>query len=101
MKRLYCITLAVILLLTSCGPRSGGPSAWIDQPIDRSRFPLQPIQITAHASAPAGITGFEFFIDGVSIGEVAVGGGRLELAEMIWEPQAPGIYLVSVAATDG
>ncbi len=100
MKRLHCIALAAILLLTSCGPRSGGPSAWIDQPLDRARFPLQPIQITTHASAPDGIAGFEFFIDGVSIGETAAAGGRIELAEMTWDPQEPGIYLVSVAATD-
>ena len=100
MKRLHYLSLTVVLLLASCGVRSGGPSAWIDQPLDGARFPLQPIQITTHASAPAGIASFEFFIDGVSIGEVEVGGGRLELAEMTWEPQAPGIYLVSVAATD-
>lgn len=100
MKRLAFISLCVSLLVVSCGARSGGPSAWIDQPIDGSHFPLQPIQITAHASATEGITGFEFFIDGVSIGEVAAGGGRLELAETTWEPQAPGIYLVSVTATD-
>jgi len=100
MKRLHYLTLTVVLLLASCGVRSGGPSAWIDQPLDGARFPLQPIQITTHASAPAGIASFAFFIDSVSIGEVEVGGGRLELAEMTWEPQAPGIYLVSVAATD-
>lgn len=100
MKRLHWLTLAVFLLLASCGQRSGGPSVWIDQPIDKSRFPLQLIQITTHASAPAGIAGFEFFIDGDSIGEISVGGARMEQAEMAWRPQAPGIYLVSVAATD-
>jgi hypothetical protein len=101
MKRVHSIIFVVIFFAAACGPRSGGPTAWIDQPLDQSHFPLQPIPITVHASSPAGIAAFEFFIDGLSIGETAAGGGRLELAERIWEPQAPGIYLVSVAATDG
>jgi hypothetical protein len=101
MKRLKNITLTMFLLLAACGQRSGGPSAWIDQPLDESRHPLQPIQITAHASAPGGIASFEFFVDDASLGEVSVGGGRLELAEITWEPQAPGIYLIGVTATDG
>jgi hypothetical protein len=74
---------------------------WLDQPIDLTHFPLQPIVITAHASAQAGIVSFEVLIDGESLADLSADGGRLEVVETVWEPAEAGTYDVSVIATDG
>jgi hypothetical protein len=100
-SNLVYIGICLALFVASCSQAGPGPQAWLDKPIDLSHFPVEPIEILAHASSAEGVSLLAFSIDGDPIGEAAVGGGRLERASITWSPPGDGIYLVGVRATDG
>jgi hypothetical protein len=88
-------------MLAACAPSSTqGPAAWIEQPLDGSTLPLQPQEITAHGSDVDGVTSLQFYVDGTLLARKPVGGGPLEHATVAWDPSRPGVYRVTVAATD-
>jgi hypothetical protein len=93
-----CITL--VFLLTSCRSTGPGPATWIDKPLDRSSYPLEPLEIIAHASSAKGVQSIEFVVDDQVISTVRVGSGRFELASQVWQPEEPGVYTVKVVAID-
>jgi hypothetical protein len=97
---LLAAILGVSLLLTGCGSSGPGPDAWLDRPLNQTHYPLEPLEIMAHASSAQGVTGFNFSVDGEVIHQAAVSGGRMEKATHIWTPPEPGVYLVGAAATD-
>ncbi len=103
MKKNRLSVLSVVLMfsiLSSCQSKGPGPTAWIDQPLNKSEFSNAPITIQAHASDEDGVTVIAFFVMGEKIGEKTTGGKRLENASVIWEPQATGEYQLSVQGTD-
>jgi hypothetical protein len=68
--------------------------------LDRSSYPLEPLEIIAHASSLQGVQSIEFAVDDQVISTVQMGGSRFELASQIWQPEEPGVYTVKVAAID-
>lgn len=94
------LALVGMSLLSACRATGPGPKAWLDNPLDQSRHPLAPVEVIAHASSQHGVSAFEIFIDGDLLGTITAGGARMEMATHIWEPQASGIYNVSVRASD-
>ena len=103
MKKIFNFSIGVllqILILVSCqavGPR---PSVWIDQPLDGSKFPVNPITIQAHASSLNGVSLIEFFVMDLKVGEQSVGGANLENASIVWNPPGPGEYKLAASAVD-
>jgi hypothetical protein len=96
------LILVVSSMLAACAPSSTqGPAVWVDQPLDGARLPLEPQEITAHGSDADGVTGLEFYVDGTVVGRAPTGGGVLEHATVGWNPTSPGVYTISVKATDG
>lgn len=103
MKRtpaLAFLALILVILLTSCRSTGPGPASWIDKPLDRSSYPLEPLEIIAHASSARGVQSIEFAVDDQVISTVQVGKGRFELASQLWQPDEPGVYTVKVASID-
>jgi len=103
MKRflaLLCQILLVPFLLTSCGPTESGPTSWIDKPLDSSNYPLEPLEIIAHASSPSGVSSVEVTIDGQVLDTIRAGDGRFETASLLWHPSEPGVYTIGVTALD-
>ncbi len=76
-KRILWFSLICALLLASCQPNSSGPSAWIDQPLDGSVFPLQPVILTAHASDNDGVASFEVYLNDELLKTLSAGGDPL------------------------
>ncbi len=88
-------------MLAACAPSSTqGPAVWVDQPLDGARLPLEPQEITAHGSDADGVTSLEFYVDGTLVGRAPTGGSVLEHATVGWNPSSPGVYTISVKATD-
>ena len=58
---LFLITLA--FLISSCRSSGPGPTSWIDKPLDKSHYPLEPLEIIAHASSASGVSSIEFAVD--------------------------------------
>jgi len=106
-KRTNTLNLILFLIgifwINGCNLEAAGPSTWIDQPLDGSILPIQPIQIQAHASAEGGIYQMEFLTDEVQIALVDLGGARLEDATIQWTPANPGKHVIEVraASSDG
>ncbi len=103
MKRTPSLTfvlITLVLLLASCSRSGPGPSSWIDKPLDKSSYPLQPLEIIAHASSDAGVSSIEFTVDDTLIGIVRVGGNRFEIARQAWHPEEPGVYQVKITSLD-
>jgi hypothetical protein len=102
-RAIICRVLVLVLALglASCAPSSTqGPSAWLDQPLDGAKLPLGPQEITAHGSDADGVAGLEFYVDGVLLTRATTTGGVLGQATAGWNPTTPGVYTVSVKATD-
>ncbi len=99
-KRISWSILILVLLLSACASPSSGPSAWIDQPLNGSEFPLQPVPLTAHASDSDGVASFEIFLADELLQTVSAGGGRLGEAAWEWLPPGPGEYTLRVEAID-
>lgn len=100
-KRLFLIgILAAAAILPACSSPANGPTTWIDQPLDESYFPLQPITLQAHASDGDGVGGFHFLVDEALFKEVGAGGGRMENAIIEWQPDLPGEYTIGIRAVD-
>jgi hypothetical protein len=101
-----------------------GPTTWLDQPRDGAKLALEPQEITAHASDEDGVASFDFYVDGILLISVPMRGDAMQfgrpatgsatssavssgaaayLADTTvgWNPSAPGVYTISVTATDG
>ena len=102
MKSLRSLFLLFFLagILTACSGASSGPRAWIDQPLDGSEFPLQPVTLTAHAADDDGISSFEVYLNAELLQTLSAGGERLGEASWEWLPPEPGEYTIQVVAID-
>jgi len=95
------MVLLMAVLMVACGTASTqGPATWLDQPLDGAKLPMGPQEITAHASDADGVTSLEFFVDGTLLVQAPVGGGILADDTVGWDPSTPGVYTISVRATD-
>lgn len=90
----------VLLLLAACGSSGSGPAAWIDQPLNGTRYSLEPLTVTVHASDSDGIASFDFFVDGTRVGTMAAEGGRLADASWEWSPERAGEFSLTVIPVD-
>lgn len=99
-KRTFWFVLILLLTLSACSSQSSGPSAWIDQPLNGSEFPLQPVILTAHASDSDGVASFEIYLADELLETVSAGGNRLGEAVWEWLPPGPGEYTLRVEAID-
>ena len=97
---LFLGTIVFMLVLTACGPPSGGPQVWLDWPLDGAIVPIEPLTIQAHASDQDGIALFEFYINDAPLFAIEADGNRLGEAIAEWTPTEPGIYQIDVRATD-
>ena len=111
MKSLRLFTMVIIAgvaLLAGCSlpqtPQAAvhadTPLAWIDAPLDGSQYPLGAVEIVAHASAPDEVKSIQLQVDQQVVTEKPpdeVSDG-LALANFVWQPDGPGVYLLSVAA---
>jgi hypothetical protein len=92
--------------MTFSTPDPSPYQTWIDAPLPNSNLPLLPYKLVFHSASIVGVTEFELRINGVVIAEVppistSSGGsqmGTLYLGEYLWNPSAPGTYLVEVRA---
>jgi hypothetical protein len=103
MSKLFacCIlVLALSLILAACGASSAGPMTWLDRPLDRSRLPLAPVTIQAHASDADGVASIQFFVDEDPLVTASAEGGRLGTAMVEWNPAEPGTYTISARGVD-
>jgi len=116
------LLLTTSLLLGGCAPASapsgGGPTTWLDKPVDGATLPLGPTEIMAHASDSDGVSSFDFFVDNTLLAHArpvasapvqvySTGyagppgtGGYLASATVGWNPTTPGVYTVRAVATD-
>ncbi len=114
MKPKLLLTVVLILILTACslpagepanspaGSGSGGPRAWVDVPVEGSRFPLgEAINIRWHASAVGGIRQVEVRINGQAfiLAQDFDHAAQLVTQQYEWTPNAAGEYLIQVVAT--
>jgi SH3-like domain-containing protein len=93
--------VVLIWFFASCAPQAasgGDPQAWIDAPLDGMQLPLAPYEIVAHAEDPSGIAQFEFNVNGNVIATTAGSAGSLSTVRQMWNPAAPGDYVISVRA---
>ena len=98
-----CSALLILtaLLMASCGPSATqGPMAWLDQPLDGAKLPLEPQELTAHASDADGVASLEFYVNGALLVRSPAAGEMLENATAGWNPSAPGVYTIAARATD-
>jgi hypothetical protein len=98
-----CSALLILtaLLLAACGPAATqGPMAWLDQPLDGAKLPMEPQELTAHASDDDGVTSLEFYVNGALLVRSPAAGGMLEDATVGWNPSTPGVYTIAARATD-
>jgi hypothetical protein len=89
--------------LVACGPQnapSAGPQSWVDAPLHGSSIPLAPYEIVAHAAFPPGISEFELTITGQGPQTIPAdqSGQTLVYMKQMWNPPAPGLYLIQVRA---
>jgi hypothetical protein len=102
----HCIVCSALLLLTTlvlaaCGTASTqGPMAWLDQPLDGAKLPLEPQELTAHASDLDGVASLEFYVNDTLLVRAPASGGILADATVAWDPSRPGVYTISARATD-
>ncbi|NIN67089.1 MAG: hypothetical protein GTO63_20820 [Anaerolineae bacterium] len=97
----WAMVLLMALALSACGTASTqGPTTWLDQPLDGAMLPLEPQEITAHASDEDGVASLEFYVGSTLLAHVPMGGGVLENKTVGWNPSAPGVYTIGARATD-
>jgi hypothetical protein len=95
------VVLLTALALAACAASSSqGPMAWLDQPLDGAKLPLEPQELTAHASDAGGVASLEFYVNGALLVRSPAAGGVLENATVGWNPAAPGVYTIAASATD-
>jgi hypothetical protein len=110
-NKLYCVFFLLMLALSACGPKktasvkySGGNQAWIDAPLPGSKLPLEAVEIVAHATSLDGISFFEIKLNGQLLANTLPDSGSfdqvLAYTRYIWQPAAPGTYLIEVKAYD-
>jgi hypothetical protein len=92
--------ILLTLLLSACQQAGAGPRTWIDQPLDDSTFPLQPIILQAHASDSDGVDSIEFYLEDQTLIHADAGGGRLGQAMYEWLPPGEGEYTIFARSTD-
>jgi hypothetical protein len=93
--------LAVLAGILSCAPVETGPRAWIDFPLDGSKyFPDTTVTVTCHAFAREGVAEVQLAVNGQAyrIGQPAQPGEQFVEIEMEWLATEPGDYLLSVTA---
>lgn len=105
MRQSIAFGIAVFLVslgLAACqASGGGGPSTWLDAPLDGMEFEVQePVTIMAHASDLSGVTRFEFYADDKLIAVDAGSGGRLGKGDAGWVPPAAGVYYIHARATN-
>jgi hypothetical protein len=111
MKAKYIFLTILLLILTACGgvdtpvsKYSPGGEAWIDKPLIGSQFPIEEIEILAHAASPSGIASFTITINGGLLAEAepdaGMSGQTLAYVKQTWLPTAPGTYVIEVNALD-
>jgi uncharacterized protein YgiM (DUF1202 family) len=103
MKRTFAVFLLVLLsalILAACQTSGEGPRSWIDQPLGKKTFPLQPLTLQAHASDQDGVESIEFSVEEDVVSSVGVGGHRLGQAAIQWTPPGLGTYTIYVCAKD-
>jgi hypothetical protein len=91
----------ILILATACGSpvaATSGPQVWIDAPLNSMALPLAPYEIVAHADDPGGIAKFEFTVNGSVIASTAGTSGSLSIGRQVWNPPAPGEYVIEVRA---
>jgi hypothetical protein len=98
--------LAIVSLLAGCSPvaQAKGVSVWIDAPLDDLTLPnIQEIKISGHAAAPEGISRIEILINNVLTSTITSPDmeGGLANFHLIWEPPAPGQYIIQAIAYTG
>jgi hypothetical protein len=97
--KLIVIFIIAMLVLTACDQPAatpGTPLAWIDDPLDGMRLPLEPYLITLHSSDSVGITNMEVSINGVELDPIPNPNPEKLLVYLTqkWEPPAPGRYVI-------
>jgi len=96
-------------IIPTTTPQQTPSQTWIDAPLPNSILPLAPYTIVFHGASKVGLSEFEVEINGMLIASVppttsSSGGaelGTLFLGEYLWEPPAPGTYLIVVKAKNG
>ncbi len=94
------LILPLLCFLASCSSTGSGPTSWIDKPLNKSSYPLEPLELIAHASSDSGVSSIEFTVNGQILDNLSVGSGRFEAASVVWFPDEPGIYTIGITATD-
>ncbi len=94
------------LLLAGCtmpAASGAGPRAWIDSPLNGSTLPLEPVVVRSHSASESGTASAALYVDGaqVRLDNVADPSARLVEIQQVWQPTAPGYYVLQVIATDG
>lgn len=105
-RRILGLVILVSALISGCDAALGNsplaasnvPQAWFDAPLPNSSYPLAPVQITAHGSAPGGLASFELSINGSSSTTLPSPDQGAELVTLshTWVPEAPGTYNLSL-----
>ncbi|TFH33260.1 MAG: hypothetical protein E4G99_11675 [Anaerolineales bacterium] len=99
-RRLSWLAPLLVVVLASCTSSASGPRAWIDQPLDGSQLPREPLAITAHAADSDGVSTFEFYLNDELVQTIAAQGGRFGEASWEWEPSQPGEFTIRVVPID-
>ncbi len=97
----FLFLLTFVWVAVGCAPQSdsgGGPQAWIDAPLEGMQLPLAPYEVVAHAEDPSGIAQFEFKVNDNVIATTGGEAGSLSTVRQIWDPSAPGDYVITVRA---
>ncbi len=97
----FILLFSMLTFATACRNQVGstsGPQAWIDAPLNGVTLALAPYEIVAHADDPGGIAKFEFSVNGSVIASMAGTSGSLSVGRQVWNPPAPGEYVISVRA---
>ena len=102
-RKLVLILLAITLMLTACNlPQRAkeAPQAWIDDPLDGMRLPMQPYTFTLHSSDPAGIAQMEVSVNGQVLATVKNPNPADLLVSLTqtWNPPSPGRYVIRARA---
>ena len=102
-RKLIVFSIIAMLVLTACdqtASTSGTPQAWIDDPLDGMRLPLEPYLITLHSSDSLGITNMILSINGIELDQIPNPNPEKLLVYLTqkWEPTAPGRYVIRARA---
>ena len=99
---LLAVVFTACELINPNGPQvaQSGPQAWIDAPLDGSSLPLAPYEVVMHGSDIAGITQFEFSVNGAVLTLIPSSDQSSGLAAVTqnWSPGGPGNYTLGVRA---